>query len=86
MAILRSPEINLTDIQSDEFSVYLQEPEYLNGTHTRESLSYMVLEAGTWELDDGTRLEVGTVDTSATVTTPWTDIDFQTDLILYLQL
>ena len=69
----------ITDIQSDEFSLYLQEAEYRDGAHTRESLSYMVLEAGTWELGDGTLLEVGSVDTSATVTQPWEDIDFQTD-------
>ena len=69
----------ITDIQSDEFSLYLQEAEYRDGAHTRESLSYLVLEAGTWELDDGTLLEVGTVDTKATVTTPWTEIDFQND-------
>ncbi|MEL6927302.1 MAG: CAP domain-containing protein [Cyanobacteria bacterium J06600_6] len=72
----------ITDIQSDEFSFYLQEPEYLDGVHGTESLSYLVLESGTWELEDGTILEVGTVNTNATTTSSsWADIDFQNDFV-----
>ncbi len=77
----------ITDIQSDSFSVYLQEPEYENGTHTFESFSYLVLEAGSWELADGTNLEVGTIDTDGVTTSKWDSIDFasnfeQTPVIL----
>jgi YD repeat-containing protein len=38
-----------------------------DGSHTTEAVSYVVLEAGSWTLPDGTRLAVGTTDTSATV-------------------
>lgn len=69
----------ISDIQNDSFSVRVQEAEYLNDVHAKESLSYLVLEAGTWELEDGTILEVGTVDTNATTVTEWAGIDFESD-------
>ena len=69
----------ITDIQDDNFSIYIQEAEYKDGWHTTESLSYMVLEAGTWELADGTLLEVGTLDTNAITTSSWSSIDFEDD-------
>ncbi|MDJ0634325.1 MAG: cellulose binding domain-containing protein [Xenococcaceae cyanobacterium MO_188.B29] len=69
----------ITDIENDNFSLYLQEPEYKDGSHTKETLSYIVLEAGTWELDDGTILEVGTIDTNKTTTSGWKSIDFNTN-------
>lgn len=46
----------ITNIQSNSFSVYVQEPEYLDKRHNKESFSYIVLEAGTWQLADGTSL------------------------------
>ena len=71
----------ITDIQNDNFSLYLQEADYRDGKHTKESLSYMVLEAGSWELEDGTLLEVDNLDTNANVNNAasWADIDFATD-------
>ncbi|MEM8722593.1 MAG: CAP domain-containing protein [Cyanobacteria bacterium P01_G01_bin.39] len=71
----------ITDIQDDSFSLYLQEAEYLDGNHARESLSYMVLEAGTWELGDGSLLEVGTVDTKATTNSSWSAISFESEFV-----
>ena len=69
----------ITHIQDDNFSVYVQEAEYKDGAHTQESFSYMVLEAGTWELADGTLLEVGTLNTNSTTTSSWSSIDFEHD-------
>ena len=71
----------ITEIQDDSFSVYVQEAEYMDGEHSRESLSYMVLEAGAWELPDGTILEVGSVDTNSTTTSSWSNIDFASDFL-----
>ena len=68
----------ITDIQSDNFSVYIQEPKYKDGLHVKESVSYLVLEAGNWELDDGTILQVGTVDTNKTTASGWETINFST--------
>lgn len=69
----------ITDIQNDSFSVYAQEPEYKDGTHIDESFSYIVLEAGTWELDNGTTLEVGKLDTNGITTSKWETVDFSDD-------
>ena len=66
----------ITDIQNDSFSVYTQEPEYRDGRHIIESFSYIVLEAGTWELADGTTLEVGTLNTNQTTSSRWETVDF----------
>ncbi|MEO1670510.1 MAG: hypothetical protein AAFR77_06930, partial [Cyanobacteria bacterium J06631_2] len=68
--------VRITDIQDDSFTAYLQEAEYKDGAHTKESFSYMVLEAGAWELDNGALLEVGTVDTDKTTKQGWEQIGF----------
>lgn len=39
----------------------------------------MVLEAGTWELDNGALLEVGSVNTSLVTTEGWENIGFNAD-------
>ena len=70
--------VRLTDIQSDRFSVYLQEPNYKDSIHNQESFSYFVAEAGTWQLEDGTLLEVDTLNTNAMTTSGWETIDFST--------
>lgn len=69
----------ITDIQDDSFSVYLQEGEGKDGKHNKERLSYMVLEAGSWELPNGNILEVGTVNTNSTTTSSWSSINFNSD-------
>ena len=65
----------IDNIQSDRFSVHVQEPNNKDGSHTAESFSYLVLEAGTWQLKDGTLLEVGSVNTNATTTSQWETIN-----------
>jgi hypothetical protein len=71
----------ITDIQSDSFTLYVQEAPNLDRFHTTESVSYLVLEAGYWELAEGTRLGVGVVNTGATVgselTNQWESINFE---------
>lgn len=67
----------ITDIQSNNFSAFLQEPEYNDGIHTKESFSYVVLEAGSWQLSDGTLIEVGSTSLSQTARSNWQNIDFQ---------
>ena len=59
--------VRVTDVQSDRFTLFLVEPSDKDGTHIEEVVSYVVLEAGMHQLIDGTRVEVGTLDTSATV-------------------
>ena len=57
----------ITDVQADNFTLFAHEAPNLDGAHTSESISYLVLEAGSWSLPDGTLLEVGEATTAATV-------------------
>ena len=76
--------IRITDIQSDRFSVQLQETTLINGnshagTHTNESFSFLVVEQGVWELSDGSIIEVGNIRTDAITTSTWETINFNHD-------
>ncbi|MEL7407076.1 MAG: CARDB domain-containing protein [Cyanobacteria bacterium J06558_2] len=71
--------VRITNLESDRFTAYLQEPEYKDGWHVTENFSYLVLEAGDWVLEDGTLLEVGTVDTRKLTTQGWENLDFDLD-------
>lgn len=76
--------VRVDDVQSDQFSIYLAEPSNLNGFHNAlEKVNYLVLEAGSHQLGDGTLLEVGRVDTAATIgksnqLNEWENISFHT--------
>ncbi|MEL4896305.1 choice-of-anchor Q domain-containing protein [Crocosphaera sp. Alani8] len=80
---LASPRI--TNVTDNSFDIYLQEPSNEDGTHTSESLSYFVFEAGNYQLSDGTLLEVGIFNTDATTNTsdrtltPWQTVEFDID-------
>ncbi|MEL7316421.1 MAG: calcium-binding protein, partial [Cyanobacteria bacterium J06559_3] len=52
--------IRLQKVTGNTFQIRLQEPNYENGTHTSEAVSYVVMNAGDWTLADGTRISVGT--------------------------
>lgn len=56
--------IRLRNVDQDSFEVQIQEPSYLDGTHAKESASYIVMEAGDWTLADGTRISAGSYDSS----------------------
>lgn len=68
--------VRLTDVDSGSFSAYLQEPNYLDGNHVDETVSYFVFEAGSWELANGARLEVGTLATDRLVSEGWVTVPF----------
>ncbi|MDJ0660740.1 MAG: putative Ig domain-containing protein [Crocosphaera sp.] len=80
---LATPRI--TNVTDNSFDIYLQEPINEDGTHILETLSYLVFEAGTYQLSDGTLVEVGTLNTDATTNlanhslTPWQTIEFDID-------
>ena len=52
--------VRIRNVGTDSFQVRLQEPNYKDGAHTNETISYVVAEEGDWQLNDGTRLSVGT--------------------------
>ncbi|MEM8676847.1 MAG: hypothetical protein AAGF83_23790 [Cyanobacteria bacterium P01_G01_bin.67] len=75
----------ITDIQGDSFSVLVQEPTLLKkkahpGGHTLENFSYMVVEAGTWTMSDGTIIEVGTTEVDTyTRQANWSRLELESD-------
>jgi hypothetical protein len=50
----------ISDVTADSFFVQLQEPDYLDGFHAWENVSFLVVEAGNWTLADGSVLRAGT--------------------------
>ena len=56
--------VRLRNIGPSSFQVRLQEPNYKDGSHTNETLSYLVVEAGEWELANGRRLSAGTTSSN----------------------
>ena len=52
----------LRNVGATSFELQLEEWDYLDGGHTREAVSYLVCEAGTHELADGTQVEAGTTE------------------------
>ncbi|MEM1171882.1 MAG: calcium-binding protein [Cyanobacteria bacterium P01_H01_bin.35] len=60
--------IRLRNVDGDSFEVAIQEPEYITDNfHAGETVSYVVVEAGEWELDDGTRISAGVHNTDQLV-------------------
>jgi len=53
----------LRNVTGDSFECKIEEWKYLDGSHTSETVHYLVIEAGTHELSDGTRIEAGTTRT-----------------------
>ena len=71
-----SATARLQDISSDGFNLFIQEPSNLDGIHSTEQVSYLVLEAGTWQLPNGDILEVGTVESDRLISAAWQNISF----------
>jgi hypothetical protein len=64
--------VRLRNVSGDGFEFKIEEWKYLDGWHTSETVQYLVVEAGTHELADGTLLEAGTTTTG----TSFTDVSF----------
>ena len=60
--------VRITNVESHQFDLFVAEPSNLNGLHNvTETVSYLIIEAGSYWLLDGTHLEAATVVTNATV-------------------
>ena len=57
--------IRLNNIDADGFDIQLQEWDYQDGVHGIETVSYMVMERGSYILDDGTLVEAGHFSSNA---------------------
>jgi len=60
--------IRLNNIDADGFDIRLQEWQYGNDIHSFESVSYLVMERGSYTLADGTLVEAGHFSSSEMVT------------------
>ena len=51
--------VRIRNVTSNSFEIQIDEWDYLNPTHSREVVSYLVVEAGQYELADGTIVVAG---------------------------
>jgi hypothetical protein len=51
--------IRVKEVTRKSFKWQMQEWSYLDQTHAAETISYMIVEAGSWKLPDGTWFEAG---------------------------
>lgn len=69
--------VRLLEVDGDSFSVALQEPGNLDGIHYNgETVSWMVVEAGRWQLADGRTIEAGTIETDRLASSGFDDVAF----------
>ena len=53
--------VRIRNVDTTGFDIRLQEWDYLDGSHLVETVSYMAMEAGSYVLSDGTRVEAANV-------------------------
>jgi hypothetical protein len=58
--------IRIRNVDGDGFEIRVQEWDYLDGLHTLETGSYLVMERGSYTLADGTKVEAGRFETDRT--------------------
>ena len=58
--------VRIRNVDPTGFEIRVQEWEYLDGNHKRETIGYLVLEKGTFTLDDGVIVEAGQIETDHT--------------------
>jgi hypothetical protein len=58
--------IRISDVDTQGFNIQVQEYDYLGVSHGLETVSYIVMERGSYTLDDGTQVEAGLSNTNAT--------------------
>ena len=66
--------VRVNNVTSNSFDVVIDEWDYRDGRHTAETISYLVVEAGTHTLADGTLLHAAN---DPAVDHRWNNIDFQ---------
>ncbi|WP_068130382.1 Ig-like domain-containing protein [Roseimaritima ulvae] len=57
--------VRVRNVTSNSFQIRFQEWDYLDGTHATEDIGYLVVEAGTHRLSDGTQVVAGTTTSLA---------------------
>ena len=71
--------VRVGNVSGNSLTLQLQEPDYLDGAHTNETVNYMVVEAGSWVLPDGTLLEAGTLKSNQLSTQGFDQVAFDAE-------
>ena len=58
--------VRIRNVEPGGFEIRLQEWEYLDGVHAQEKVSFLVMERGSYILEDWTRVEAGTFEADNT--------------------
>ena len=58
--------VRIRNVEPGSFEICLQEWEYLDGVHAQEMVSFLIVERGSYILEDSTRVEAGTFETGKT--------------------
>ena len=67
--------VRVRNLSSTGVEIRIQEPNYKDGAHGNEQVSWMVMEAGSYELSDGTRIAAGSYKSSLLSTAGFETID-----------
>jgi|GEM_PF-1892524 len=68
--------VRLRNVSASSFEMRLQEPSARDGVHELETVSWLVVEAGDWQLADGKRISAGKVNRGRLATTGFDDVNF----------
>lgn len=71
--------VRVTELAGNRLGLRLQEPNTLDGAHITETVHYLVAEAGTWVLPDGTLFEAGLLDTDLLTTAGFAPVAFDAE-------
>jgi hypothetical protein len=58
--------LRIKNVDNTGFDIRIQEWGYLDGNHQYEKVGYIIMERGSYTLEDGTKVEAGTFNTNAT--------------------
>ncbi len=58
--------IRIRNVDENGFEIRVQEWDYLDGWHKLETVSYLVMELGSYSLEDGTKVEAGRIESNKT--------------------
>jgi len=57
--------VRIRNLNQNGFDIHIQEWDYLDGSHSMETVSYMAMEKGTYTLENGVKFEAGTFEASS---------------------
>lgn len=69
--------VTISSVTTTGVDLRVEEPDSYDGTHVREDFSLMTFEEGSWNLADGTKIEVGTTFIPAGVTERFFTVNFE---------